>query len=457
MGTDAIGRRPSSSAAVLGTATATVVISACGFITGLIAARSLGPAGRGELAAITVWASTLLYAGTFGLPEAVAYFAAASPALRAGVWLTAQAAASVLGVVITAVGWFLIPILLDGTSAGAVAAPIQRFLLLFGVPCLLSLCSCAWLQGVGRLDAFNVSRAVVPLVNASGFLVLLAIGDRVVWHFAAVLLIGNAATWVLATALGPRSFVDRPHLSAVLASRMFHYGVRVQVGNWSNAANVRLDQLLLSLFAAPASLGVYVVAVTYANAVMTLSGSAILVMLPEIVREHREGTAGVCLERWYRRLLWTSAGAAVLVAGSAIYILPLLFGPAFRAAVPLLVFLAPATVLLGMNQILSTAFRGIDQPEVGSAAEILGLVVTALSLAALLPRYGMYGAAVASLLAYGASHLYLLRRAVTVFDADLGSLCLPTRTDLAALMRASAATRARLLGPTTTASTSVLP
>jgi hypothetical protein len=69
----------------------------------------------------------------------------------------------------------------------------------------------------------------------------------------------------------------------------------------------------------------------------------------------------------------------------------------------------------------------------------------------------MYGAAVASLLAYGASHLYLLRRAVTVFDADLGSLCLPTRTDLAALMRASAATRARLLGPTTTASTSVLP
>ena len=438
MAAEPISSASPSSKAIVGTATATGVILACGVVTGLIAARSLGPTGRGELATITVWASTLLYAGTFGLPEAVVYFAAANSSLRASVWMTGQAAAALLGIAVTAAGWLLIPVIFPSAADAALAGWLQQYLLFFTVPCLLSLCACSWLQGVGRLDAFNISRATVHLVNSAGFVTLFFIGDRTVWHFAVVLLVGNAATWMLAAALGSWSFAHVPSVSTNLAARMFRYGVRVQVGNWSNAANVRLDQLLLSLFAAPAALGTYVVAVTYANVVLTLPGSAALVMLPEMVHEHRSGTAGACIERWYRRLLWTSAAAAAVVAGSAAYVLPLLFGDAFDAAVPLLLFLAPATVLLGMNQILSTAFRGIDRPEIGSAAELLGLGVTAISLLALLPAYGMYGAALASLLAYGASHLYLLRRATAVFATDFRSLCVPTRGDVTALVRAGA-------------------
>ena len=424
-----------ASHAVVKTATATAIILGCGVVTGLIAARSLGPTGRGQLAAITVWASTLLYAGTFGLPESVAYFAAANPSLRPAVWSTAQVAAGALGLAVTAIGWVLLPVLFAGPANAVLAGWMQWYLLLFAVPCLLSLAACSWLQGVGRLAAFNVSRTTVHLVNAAGFGLLWVAGDALVWHFACALLVGNAATWLLATALGPRVIGANARPSLDLARRLFNYGFRVQVGNWSNAANVRLDQLLLSLLAAPASLGVYVVAVTYANVIMTLPGSAALVMLPQIVSEHRNGTAPVCMARWYRRTLWTSASAAAAIALSGVYLLPMLFGPGFEAAVPLLIFLAPATVLLGMNQILSTAFRGIDRPGIGSAAETLGLVVTVVSLVALLPRYGMYGAAIASLCAYSASHAYLLVKALAVFGADVRALCIPTRADAEAVLR----------------------
>ena len=82
---------------------ATAVIMACNVITGLIAARSLGPTGRGELTAITVWAATLLYAGTLGLPEAVAYCAAAERKLRDLIWATGQAAALALGLGISTI------------------------------------------------------------------------------------------------------------------------------------------------------------------------------------------------------------------------------------------------------------------------------------------------------------------------------------------------------------------
>jgi O-antigen/teichoic acid export membrane protein len=450
-------QRESATHAVLRTATATGIILACGVITGLISARSLGPTGRGQLAAITVWASTFLYAGTFGLSEAVVYFAAAEPALRARVWMTAQVGAVILGILITAAGWVLIPLLFSGGDP-AVVGWIQWYLLLFAVPCLSSLCACSWLQGAGRLGAFNVSRTLVHVVNAIAFLILLLARDSSVWHFASALLIGNAATWLVAGAFGPWRSVGTQPPSLTLARRMLHYGLRVQVGNWSNAMNVRLDQLLLSLFAPAASLGVYVVAVTYANVIMTLPTSAALVMLPEIIREHRESRSSACLKKWYRRLLWATVIGCAVVAVSGAYLLPLLFGQAYDDAVPLLAILGPATVLLGMNHIVSTAFDGIDRPQVGSAAELVGLVVTAISLVALLPRYGMYGAAMASLLAYGAGHVYLLRQAVTVFGGDFRSLCIPTSADVQAMWRAGAAAREILRrAPSAPAGTSALP
>jgi O-antigen/teichoic acid export membrane protein len=427
--------RPLASHAILRTVSATAIILACGVVTGLISARSLGPTGRGQLAAITVWASTFLYAGTLGLAEAVVYFAAAEPALRARVWITAQVGAVILGVGVTVAGWVLIPLLFSGGDP-MVVGWIQWYLLLWAVPCMSSLCACAWLQGVGRIRAFNVSRTLVHVVNAIGFLILLLAGQGSVWHFASAMLIGNAATWLLAVALGPWREIGAEAPSRALAGRMLHYGIRVQVGNWSSAANVRLDQLVLSVLAAPASLGTYVVAVTYANGVLALPGSALLVMLPELIREHRLGTARACLARWYRRVLWTSAAGAAAAGVSGIYLIPLLFGEAFAPAVPLLVLLAPATVILGMNQILVTAFQGVDRPEIGSAAEVVALVVTAASLVVLLPRYGMYGAAMTSLLAYGTSHAYLLRKALSVFDAELRLLCVPTRGDVHAMMRA---------------------
>ena len=412
-----------------------MVMTACNVVTGLIAARSLGPTGRGELTTITVWASTLLYAGTLGLPEAVAYFAAAERKSRDLVWATGQAAALALGLVVTLIGWWLIPAILANHGAELVDS-VRWYLVWFAIPCFGSLCACAWLQGVGSTAAFNLSRASVHAIHAAGMLVLLLAGIESVQPFAAVLLVGNAATWFIAAGFGPLTRALAAPPSPDLAKRMVHYGARVQFGSWANAANMRLDQLLLSLFAPAASLGLYVVAVSYAGVLLMIPVSAALVMLPEVVRQHQAGTARACLERWCRGVLWTTCVGGAVIAPLGVVAIPALFGSAFQGAVPLAIVLVPATVLLGMNQVILTAFRGIGRPEIGSTSEVVGVAVTIAGLAALLPRYGVYGAATASLLAYGASHLYLARKAVVVFESDMKSLYIPTRDDLTALRHA---------------------
>lgn len=418
--------------AVLATAAATGLILACGIVSGLIAARSLGPAGRGELALITVWASVLLYAGTFGLPEAVAYFAASSTAPRDRIWTTGQFAAVLLGVVISLAGWFLIPAIFAGQDAALIDS-IRWYIVLFAVPGCASLSASAWLQGSGRLRAYNISRVSVHLVSAAGAVLLLAAGDSAVSHFAGVALIGNLVGWVVAAGFGPWTRTAAAAASTDIARRMFHYGFRVQIGNWSNVASVRLDQLLLSLFTPASSLGLYVVAVTYANVLLTIPGSAAMVMLPEIVREHQAGTAGACAERWYRRALWASVVGATLLALAAVVLVPALFGSAFADAVPIAMVLVPATIILGMNQLLSTAFRGVGRPEVGSTSELIGVIVTLVGLGILLPRYGIFGAAAASLAAYTSSHLYLLRHAGSMLDGAPRSLYVLTKDDFSAL------------------------
>lgn len=434
--------------AVAGTGVTSAVIMACGVVTGLIAARSLGPSGRGELTAITVWASILVYAGALGLPEAVAYYAATEAAAGRGasrgrIWATGQVTAVALGVLTTLVGWWLIPVIF-GRDAAAPTSSIRWFLVWFAVPSMGSLCAIAWLRGAGHLRAFNISRATVVIVYAVGTIVLFVTGSHSVRAFAAALLVGVFACWLMAWSLGPLRPALTAGVSSPLARRMLHYGSRVQFGNWANAANVRLDQLLLSVFAPAASLGIYVAGVSYASALLPIPFSATSVMLPDIVRQHGAGMARACLEQWYRRVLWTTLLAGAVLAPLAVFIVPAAFGDDFRGAVPLGILLVPATALLGMNEIVSTAFQGIGRPEIGSKAEVVGLLVTVAALAVLLPRYGVYGAAVASVLAYGSSHLYLTRKAVIVLGVDPKSLCVPTRDDVAALRHALLAVGHRL-------------
>ena len=429
---------------MFGTATATAVILGCGIFTGLIAARSLGPAGRGELAAITTWASVLLFAGTFGLPEAVAYFAAADRASRDRVWTTGQAGALVLGLLVAAIGWWAIPAAF-GADDAALAGAIRWYLILFAVPCLGFACAGSWLQGAGSLHAFNVSRSSLHVINAALMIALALAGSQSVIYFAAATLVGTTAGWFLSAVFAPMSRLWQARPSLDLAKRMLHYGVRVQVGNWSSAASLRLDQLLLSLFAMPATLGLYVVAVSYANTLLTIPASAAMVMLPEMVERHAADGARECLQRWYRRLLWATVVGAVAIGLLGAIVIPVAFGSAFQDAVPLLAVLMPAALILGMNDILSTAFLGIDRPDITSKGELVGLVVTVAALSVLLPRYGVLGAALASLLAYGSIHVYLTRQAVVILGTDLKSLCVPTHDDLAALRRLGAHAQQRLV------------
>ena len=113
----------------------------------------------------------------------------------------------------------------------------------------------------------------------------------------------------------------------------------------------------------------------------------------------------------------SSAGLALCMllplALVAYWLVPVVFGVSYRSAVPLLWILTPGAVFLACGQVVGDLLRGLNRPVVVAWAQGFAVVFTVVLLFALLPVLGVYGAAVASTVAYGialAAMLYFLRR-----------------------------------------------
>jgi O-antigen/teichoic acid export membrane protein len=89
-------------------------------------------------------------------------------------------------------------------------------------------------------------------------------------------------------------------------------------------------------------------------------------------------------------------------------LVPVVFGNGFRSSIVALWLLAPGAVSLAMNQVLGSILQGRGRPLVLSIGEGVGAVFTVALLAALIPPFGIRGAAVASTVSYGVVMVILL-------------------------------------------------
>src|SRR5919201_2377787 len=64
----------------------TAAVQLLGVLTGILLARTLGPAGRGAFAAMVLWPTVTVTAGDFGLANALAFYSAKEPRARSALW-----------------------------------------------------------------------------------------------------------------------------------------------------------------------------------------------------------------------------------------------------------------------------------------------------------------------------------------------------------------------------------
>jgi O-antigen/teichoic acid export membrane protein len=390
---------------------ANVALAGLGFVTGVTAARLLGPTGRGDLAAIQLWPGVLAVLAMLGMSDALAFFSA-KDGERVNVYLTtAIGVALVSSILFVAGGIFIIPLALHSYPADVVSAA-QRYLLLVPLYALVLL-PCHVLRGMTEFGWWNILR-VAPSV---AWLLVLATAAILGTASPGGLADGNLialAVLGIAVAVVVLRKVPGPYRSGTAEARkLLRFGLPAAGAFVPQLLNLRLDQLIMAAVLPARSLGLYVVAVAWSSAVNPLLFAIGMVLLPKVAGAPDHEVRQQILVRTVRIGVWVAAGTVLIVAVLTPLAFRLLFSNAYRPAVPAAIVLVVAGGLFGLNFILAEGIRGLGRPAITLYAEVGGLVLTGASLALLLRPFGIVGAAWGSVVGYGtvtAGLLSYLRR-----------------------------------------------
>lgn len=337
-----------------------------GVLSGPILARTLGPDGRGQFAAV---AQPVMIAGaiaSLGIPAAATYFTAREGSPR-GVYRLAIVA-GIIPALVTYAGmlWYAAKVASSQGLSYTLVASSWGFVFLLAI---VQIRRGVW-QGLGRWRILDLERALFAVFRFLGVVVVALCGiASVPWYVVATfggVGLGGAVLW--------RS-LPRPDNSTkpkIARSRFWLYSMSSSIGTITLIASSRLDQMLFPAAGSSEQLGLYAVAVTIAE-VPLVCGSLVArntLTLASTGSNLRE----VLSEIW----LYIGVGAigSVILSAAAPFIVPLFFGRSFAPAVGSVIVLCVGTVL-GIGALaLSAYLSGVGLPFLGSAVPALSLIVT---------------------------------------------------------------------------------
>ena len=410
---------------MVGTFATTGVIQLVQAVIGVLLARILGPADRGELAAVILWPTLLTVIGSIGLAQSATYHAAR--ATRVGVVVgSTLSIVAVDSLVLVAIGWAIFPLVLGGHDSQVVHNG-QLFLTAFVPLNLLAISMMSILNGSHRFAWFQSLRLVLIGVTVVGIGLLAATGRMTVASASGAYVGAYLVTAVLALGVTVRLADGEIAFSRQAVRSLLGFGAKGALSQSMWSLNERADQLVISIFFSATSLGLYVVAVTLTSLTTLIGFSFAVVALPLIAR------LDVAAERRrIARLIVSATFVCATLVSLPIFLLePTLirffFGEAFVDAAGVGRVLLVAGVVFGLNRVLEAVLQAVGRPLESSIGEGVALVVTAAGLAALLPALGIMGAGITSLLAYSASSAFMVRRAARALDMPALSLLKPER------------------------------
>jgi O-antigen/teichoic acid export membrane protein len=179
-----------------------------------------------------------------------------------------------------------------------------------------------------------------------------------------------------------------------------HYALRDYPGGVADFTTLRLDQLVLAAMASNIAIGLYVVAVRLSE-MTTLAADAIAdALMPEVAASKAENRAELLWARSLRLAIYMHLVLLPPLWLAAPLLLRILFGERFVPATGAFRWLLLAAGVWSLGSIVISGLRGFGYPGLSTVAKFSAAAVTTVGLLVLLPRLGITGAAIASLIGY---------------------------------------------------------
>jgi len=396
----------------------------------LLLARLLGPDGRGAYALLLLLPSTLFAFAQLGLPSAVTYFAGRGRSLGS-LLLVAAVATALLPAILVPLTLVVLPALQEGVFRAApadlmrvalIALPIQFGASLFG--------SILWgRQMVRRYTIILASQSVASLVAVVALVGILHLD--VVGALAANLLVTGSVTlvvlltvWRAARAEAAQGVPRRP----VRVLELISYGIRLYPASISTFLSYRSDLFLLGLLIGDAgAIGLYTLAVSLAELTFHVPDAIATILYPRVAAAERAEADQIAPSMTRFTLLVTLIAAAALIPTAVIVVHVIV--PAFSGSIVPFLVLVPGTVALSVAKVVSGYVSGLGRPLPVGLISIAALVLNVSLNLILIPRLGITGASLSSLISYSTHAFLMVAVASRLSSAPIRAFLLPGRAE----------------------------
>jgi O-antigen/teichoic acid export membrane protein len=362
--------------------------------TGILTARALLPAGRGELAAINLWPYFLAYITSLGMPRALIYLLRSRKEESARLIPTGLIASMLLGCIAAVVSALLLPFWLHNYSHELIRA--AQFCLVTTPAFGMIEAGRAVLEASGSFLASNIVRASQPAATLAMLLCLLAVHHLTpitagfVYTFAAV------PSLVIVLSQVRHLGIGRWRMDITSWRLLFSYGIRSYGVDILGALAFQLDQVLVIRMLAPAAMGIYGVTLSLSRMLSLFHVSVASVLFPQASGRTQDDIINMT-EYSTRVSTLITGGCSVAVSLVGPFLLRVLYGREYSGASLTLDLLLVEVTLSGAVYVLSQAYMAVGRPGIVTTMQAIGLSLSIPMMILLIPRWGINGAAAALL------------------------------------------------------------
>lgn len=364
-------------------------------ISGIIIARVLGPAGRGEYLAITIWGNLLMWYFHLNIYQTVIYYWNKMKNGREDLLKTLAVASFFLGLIATLVGEFIIiPYVMPNLDSDVLIA--ARLFLIGIIPGIISEIILGALAAEEKFLFANIMRILNPTISTFFLIIIYYMGQLEVSSALYILLGTNFVIAIATFITGYKNnyFSGDFHWELI---KTLWYGLKAQGGTVAGATSANATQLVLSAMLPPAALGFYSASESSVKPLSTISTALQRVSFPRL--------AGLSADLTHQRTLriWTNSFIANSITALPFALLlplliPIVYGTEYLPSIIPAEILIIYTFVRGQSMIIRNSINGYGKTFINTTTEIISTVFIFIFLSFTVKHWGVIGASIIAVL-----------------------------------------------------------
>jgi O-antigen/teichoic acid export membrane protein len=416
-----------NAASILATQTVTIPLRV---VSGIVLARYLSMDDRGQLAIAMSLGALVTMVSQVGWPSAAIYRIRRLGSDPARVAATGVAAVLAFSGLTLAVCLLMRHQLVDGFMRGA---PLLVLYLALGVVPfdLLGNIFSAIARALDRFSLQNAYRLSLAAGRLTAFgLVLILLSGQLLDVLAVSIAVSGMAAVGLALSVlrltGTRSRPDREEFFGTL-----RFGAKGWTHALAGNVHARANLFMLAYLLQDSSeVALFAIGAGVANYLYLFPEAIAVSALPQIAGAERTEASRLAAATLRNTIPWVIL--SVLVAAPlAPFLLPWVYGTAYTGSIGPLLVLLPAVPLQTLYRILARYFVAVDHQRVNILLVLGSTLLNIVLNLVLIPRYGIVGAAFASLISHAVEGIAVTVVFIAMTDCGVREVLILGRGDLA--------------------------